>query len=146
MKPYYDILGVAHNASPEEIKQAYRKLAKRYHPDVNAGSRESEEKFKEVQEAYRTLSDVQLRADYDARLSGRKQAQSSGKRQEGTSRSAHQPFPGFDPREFEQRFAHFFGFDPKTGNKTTEKNSGSANNGPINTQDLFDRFFHIRKK
>jgi molecular chaperone DnaJ len=63
-RDYYDILGVNKNASKEEIKKAYRKLAKTYHPDVNKASN-AEEKFKEVQEAYEVLSDDQKRSAYD---------------------------------------------------------------------------------
>ncbi|MGH7890367.1 MAG: DnaJ domain-containing protein, partial [Thermodesulfobacteriota bacterium] len=51
-KDYYKTLGVSRNASGEEIKKAYRKLARRYHPDLNSGKKEAEEKFKEIQEAY----------------------------------------------------------------------------------------------
>jgi molecular chaperone DnaJ len=64
-KDYYKILGVAKTASDKEIKQAYRKLARKYHPDVNPGSKESEEKFKDVSEAYEVLSDKDKRAKYD---------------------------------------------------------------------------------
>ena len=64
-RDFYDILGVARNASDEEIKKAYRKLAMKYHPDRNPDSKEAEAKFKEVKEAYEMLSDPQKRAAYD---------------------------------------------------------------------------------
>jgi molecular chaperone DnaJ len=64
-KDYYEILGVPRNATKEEIKRAYRKLALQYHPDRNK-SPEAEEKFKEISEAYAVLSDDQKRAEYDA--------------------------------------------------------------------------------
>lgn len=64
-KDYYETLGVTENASGDEIKKAYRKLAKRYHPDANKGSKEAEQKFKEVSEAYHVLSDDKKRAQYD---------------------------------------------------------------------------------
>ncbi|MDO5112496.1 MAG: molecular chaperone DnaJ [Clostridia bacterium] len=62
---YYEVLGVQKNASADEIKSAYRKMAKKYHPDLNPDSKEAEEKFKEVNEAYEVLSDEQKRAKYD---------------------------------------------------------------------------------
>ncbi len=64
-RDYYEVLGVSREASVEEIKSAYRKLAMKYHPDRNQGDKEAEEKFKEVAEAYEVLSDSQKRQRYD---------------------------------------------------------------------------------
>ena len=64
-KDYYKILGVSKNASPEEIKKAYRKLALKYHPDRNKGDKAAEAKFKEINEAYAVLSDPEKRKQYD---------------------------------------------------------------------------------
>lgn len=64
-KDYYEVLGVDRNATPEELKKAYRKLALQYHPDRNPGDKEAEEKFKEAAEAYDVLSDPQKKARYD---------------------------------------------------------------------------------
>lgn len=64
-RDYYEVLGVARTASDDEIKSAYRKLAKKYHPDLNPDDKTAEEKFKEVGEAYEILSDKEKRARYD---------------------------------------------------------------------------------
>lgn len=65
-KDYYEILGVAKGASEDDIKKAYRKLAKKYHPDKNPGNKEAEEQFKLISEAYAVLSDASKRKEYDA--------------------------------------------------------------------------------
>ena len=64
-KDYYAILGLARNASDKEIKQAYRKLARKYHPDVNPGNKAAEDKFKEINQAYEVISDSGKRQKYD---------------------------------------------------------------------------------
>src|SRR5438876_8100429 len=64
-RDYYAVLGIDRNASEEEIKKSYRKLAIKFHPDKNPGDKTAEEKFKEIGEAYEALSDPQTRAAYD---------------------------------------------------------------------------------
>ncbi|NLX65090.1 MAG: molecular chaperone DnaJ [Clostridiaceae bacterium] len=64
-RDYYEVLGVSRQATSEDIKKAYRKLAKQYHPDVNPGDEDAEAKFKEINEAYSVLIDEQKRANYD---------------------------------------------------------------------------------
>ena len=64
-KDYYQVLSLKKDASPEEIKRAYRKLAVKYHPDKNQGNKEAEEKFKEINEAYAVLSDPQKKEQFD---------------------------------------------------------------------------------
>ncbi|NLU35674.1 MAG: molecular chaperone DnaJ [Clostridiales bacterium] len=64
-RDYYEILGLERGASEEDIKKAYRRLAKKYHPDLNPGDKEAEERFKEINEAYQVLSNPETRAQYD---------------------------------------------------------------------------------
>ena len=87
-KDYYEILGVKKNASDDELKKAYRNLAKKYHPDKNKGNKEAENKFKEISEAYAVLSDKEKREQYD-RL-GR----------EAFGPGGANPFAGFDFSQF----------------------------------------------
>ena len=64
-RDYYEVLGVGRNATPDELKKAYRKLALKYHPDRNPGDKEAEEKFKEAAEAYDVLSNPEKKTKYD---------------------------------------------------------------------------------
>jgi len=64
-KDYYSILGVSKTASDKDLKQAFRKLARKFHPDVNPGDKAAEAKFKEINEAYEVLSDPEKRSKYD---------------------------------------------------------------------------------
>ena len=80
IKDYYEILGVNTQATPEEIKDAYKKLAKAYHPDKHQGDPIYVEKFKSLQEAYSTLSDAQKRREYDMYIANQPKKQPSSQK------------------------------------------------------------------
>jgi len=113
-KDYYKILGVQKNATEKEIKKAYRKLAKKYHPDSNQGDKASEEKFKEINEANEVLSDPEKRNQYDTLGANWQDYQQGGgdwqqyARQKGNSGEQSFHFEG-DPSDFSSFFETFFG-------------------------------------
>ena len=120
-RDYYEVLGVAKDADEATIKKAYRQLAKKYHPDVNPGDKDAEEKFKEVNEAYQTLSDPQKRASYDQFGPDGPQAGFGGGGFGGFSGFEGGGFGGF-----EDIFSSFFGGGV----------GGATRNGPIPGDDL----------
>ncbi len=110
---YYKILGVGKNATQDEIKKAYRKLARKYHPDVNPGDKTAEEKFKEINEAHEVLSDKDKRQKYDRFGTQWQQYQRAGGRPEdfdwsqwtSAGRSGSQGYTRtVSPEEFESMF------------------------------------------
>jgi len=110
-KDFYKVLGVGRDASAEEIKKAYRGLARQYHPDLHPGDKDMEKKFKEINEAYSVLSDAKKKEDYD--LTGRV---SSGQGAQGgwPPGGGMGDFGGFDPGPggaggFEDIFGEIFG-------------------------------------
>lgn len=111
-RDYYEVLGVSKNASDDEIKKAYRKLAVKYHPDRNPGDKEAEAKFKEINEAHEVLSDKQKRARYDqfghAGVGGAGGGNPFG--------GAGNPFGGFNGQTFNFEFGNGGVFDDILGN------------------------------
>ena len=93
-RDYYEVLGVGKNASDDEIKKAYRKLAVKYHPDKNPGNKEAEAKFKEINEAHDVLADKQKRARYDQ--FGHAGVGGAGGNPFSGGGAAGNPFGGFD--------------------------------------------------
>ncbi len=116
-KDYYKILGVARGANADEIKKAFRKLARKYHPDVNPGDKKAEAKFKEINEAYEVLSDTEKRSKYDTlgpnwqeqfgpSMSNTRRSYSYGN---GATGSRTQPQFEFDQGNFSDFFETLFG-------------------------------------
>ncbi|MBZ9713883.1 DnaJ C-terminal domain-containing protein [Deinococcus multiflagellatus] len=106
-KDYYDVLGVSRGASDADIKSAYRKLAKQYHPDKNAGDEKAAEKFKEIGEAYAVLSDPEKRKVYDQ--FGHTGQVPPGYAGPGAGGFQGGDFSGFDPGQFSDFFQGLFG-------------------------------------
>ena len=115
MKDYYSILGVGENANPDDIKQAYRKLAQKYHPDRNPGDTEAENKFKSLSEANRVLSDPHERQQYD--------------------RARHGGFNNA-PEDLFRNIFEGFGFNPFKNHKShrSQKKSQTPGNAIINIE------------
>jgi curved DNA-binding protein len=114
-KDYYKILGVSKTASQDEIKKAYRKLAVKYHPDKNAGNKQAEDKFKELNEANEVLGNPEKRKKYDELGANWKQYSEQGS-------------PGFDPSDFGRRHSR-------------RQTSYDDDFGGASFSDFFERFF-----
>lgn len=117
-RDYYQVLGVAKNASADEIKKSYRKLAMQYHPDRNPGNKEAENKFKEATEAYEVLKDEQKRSAYDQ---FGHQAFNGGNGSSSGFKGQGQGFEGFDFSDIFGNFSDIFG--DFGGSKQSKKRS-----------------------
>lgn len=141
-KDYYKILGLPNsNVTTEQIKQAYREQAKKYHPDINTTSNFSEERFKDINEAYKTLSNTSTRRKYDKMWNSR-----IGKKQKNRGQAKKEKKSAFS--EF---FQMFFGEIKNNKAKSEDINGGKA---PIKgenieteiTVSIFDAFYGVEKK
>lgn len=110
---YYKILGLSKTATTEEIKKAYRKLARKYHPDLNPGDKQAEKKFKEINEANEVLSDPENRKKYDqygADWKHSEQFEAQRKQRAQSQRGSKQSFSGgFGEEDFSEYFESMFG-------------------------------------
>lgn len=141
-KDYYKILGLPNNnVTTEQIKQAYREQAKKYHPDINTTSNFSEERFKDINEAYKTLSNSSTRRKYDRMWNSR-----IGKKQKNSGQAKREKKSAF--AEF---FQMFFGEikNSKTKNEETRDNKVPIKGENIETEitvSIFDAFYGVEKK
>lgn len=137
---YYEVLQIRQTASWDEIKKAYRKLSRKYHPD-NAGE-QSRELFDQVQEAYAVLGDAEKREIYDRKLAG----EGAGRQEKREHRENNQErennyrdMSAFFSGKYQNSFEQFFGFNPDGKRKEQKK----AEN-PVNTDKLFEAFFKVK--
>ena len=153
---YYEILGVDKNATAKEIKKAYRRLAKKWHPDLNQDNLEvAGKKMREINVAYDTLSNEVSRIDYDKKLdaeaaksakkSARQEAPKTSQKKSAATSSSKVDFGGIN-----SSFESFFGFNPKTREVTNEDklNTFSADRkkkNPLDTTDFFEKFMGIKR-
>lgn len=159
---YYEILGVKRDASIQEIKKAYKKLAKKWHPDLNRDNiKVAEEKMKEINVAYTTLSDEVARIDYNKKLDAEAKTSaktdSTAQRQTGgTSHTTHRTTSAktaetVDFQNIHSSFESFFGFNPHTKEVTNEDklNTFTADKkkkNPLDTSDFFEKFMGFKVK
>lgn len=145
----YEILGISKNAGSEEIKKAYRKLAKKYHPDVNRGNQEAEIKFKEAGEAYQMLSDKNTRKAYDDEHHKQQQAEQRATVREQRNRDGAPMNQNFDIGNMAQGFERYYGFNPKSGEITREEklnvNASKKKKNPLDTSAIFEQFMGFKK-
>ena len=127
---YYELLGVSRKANAKEIRTAFRKLARKYHPDLNPGDKSAEEKFKQLQEAYDVLSDTKKRQMYD-QVGFYSDNYQAGGPPPGHETSGGSPNVNFD----------FGGFDFGGGSGSAPGSVGGGTGGGASFRDLFSQFF-----
>ncbi|MDE6641370.1 MAG: DnaJ domain-containing protein [Acetatifactor sp.] len=136
MKDYYKILGVDRQASPEEIKKAYRKLAKQYHPDVVKNDKAKQDRMYQIQEAYGCLENEERRKKYDAEcLKNSRSAFDTGRKQKNSTEPFEERKPDMG------RFERFFGFQPGKGMETYRDQGAKKAEGPVRPEEMFAAFF-----
>ena len=135
---YYQILGVNEQAADDQIKQAYRKLAKQYHPDLHPGDTKAEARFKDIVEAYEILGNSKKRKAYDEK---RKKASEVRAKKTRTQTTA----PEMDMHNFAKQMESYFGFafsgtaESKNANKENKQQGN-----PLDMTKMFEGFMGIR--
>lgn len=149
MKDYYKILGVSETSSKDDIKKAFRSLAKKYHPDRNGNDENAIKKFQEVNEAYEVLSNEDSKKSYDEKKANFKNAhkrknENSKNNKTDNDFSEKTRSKKESMEDLNQYFANFFGFDPTSNNINKDKLKKQDN--PIDTSNMFESFFKMKKK
>ena len=112
---YYKVLGINEKADAEQIKQVYRRLAKKYHPDLNPDNSEAEAKFKDIVEAYETLGDAQKRHEYDLNFGN-----------------------------FTKDMEKYFGFSFTEKSSGNVKSGGREKKNPLDVTEMFEAFMKMK--
>lgn len=133
-KNYYEVLGVSRTASQEEIKKTYRRMARQYHPDLNPGDKAAEAKFKDVVEAYETLSNPELRKEYDEKGRSKTAEKPSQKKSEASS-------DVFTQDIYDQMMEHFQDFFDVEKQAKAKAESAAKKRNPLDAGDLFQSYF-----
>lgn len=148
MKDYYKILNLTTNATADEIKKAFRSLAKKYHPDRNPDDKEALSKFQEVNEAYEVLSKEETRKKYDNERANFKDKsgnrESNGKTNRTNNDNRKYQDKGESIDNLNKYFESFFGFNANSSEVNKDKLKKEKN--PIDTSKMFDSFFNVKRK
>lgn len=148
MKDYYKILEISTNANKDEMKKAFRQLAKKYHPDRNSGDENALRMFQEVNEAYEVLSNDKSKEEYDkkrAAFNTNKNKQTKGNEKKSAKNSRTSQDKADSINDLNKYFQSFFGFEANSNNIDKSKLK-RENNNPIDTSNIFDSFFKVKKK
>jgi len=138
---YYKILGIAKTATDKEIKKAYRKLARKYHPDLNPDNKEAEKKFKEVNEANEVLSDTENRKKYDKYGKDWKHGEEFEKAQQQSKHQSHSSRnQGYSEQDFSDYFNSMFGRERASSNQNNRRFKGQDFNAELqlNLKDVYE--------
>jgi molecular chaperone DnaJ len=139
---YYRVLQISEQAAEDDIKKAYRKLAKQCHPDTYPGDREKETRFKEISEAYGVLSDPLKRKKHDEEL---KNARGEHGDKRSGSRNRTSGADSVDFENMQKNFERFFGFNPDTKKVVNEDKLNPRAKNPLDVTDMFEKFMGIKK-
>ena len=157
---YYEVLGVDRNATKKEIKKAYRKLARKWHPDLNQDNlKVAEDKMTQINVAYSVLSDDVARIDYDKKLDAQSARKTQGKtkaepktsaKTKAEKKTSGASTANIDFQNLNENFAAFWGFDPKTHEVTNEDKLNTfvkdkrKKKNPLDTSDFFEKFMGFK--
>ncbi len=144
MKDYYKVLRVEKNATQEDIKKSFRKLAKKFHPDANPGNLKAEEVFKEINEAYAVLSVEDKKIAYDRQMFGGETntAPNDNLNKGHSANTAYRPRTNMSSADFagaSNAFEDFFGFDPNSSSPQLKKKNNKVK--PMKTNEAFEAIF-----